>query len=192
MQKNAVELLKEEYDSLSQYLETNKEISLLSDLNKSYKKILLLAAGSYFEYKITNLLLEFARANSNHDERLVNFLMKQAISKKYHTLFSWGNTDNLDKPEKKANTFFKLFGDNFKTQIENDLNEKKADTEEEKLDRIKINESIEAFLEIGHHRNILVHSNIGDYNYDQKTAQEIFDLFKKAEPFIDFITSKLI
>lgn len=191
MTRNSVEILKEEYDSLSNYLSDNKEISLLNDLSKSYRKILLLSASSYFEFQITQILSDFARSKSNHDDRLINFLVKQAISKKYHTLFTWGETDNLDKPQKTANTFFRLFGDNFKIEIEKELKHSNEESQEEKNEKIRIKESIEAFLEIGHHRNILVHSNIGDYNYEQKTADEIFSLFKKAEPFLVYITTKL-
>lgn len=192
MLKNPVELVKDEYDSLSQYLTEKQEISLLSDLNKNFRKILLLSASSYFEHQVTTILSDFVRAKSCNDERIVNFLEKQAISAKYHTLFEWGKQDKLEDFQKKgANKFWKLFGDNFKDQIDNELKPKTGETTEEKIERERKITAIESFIEIGHHRNILVHNNFAAYDYEQKTANEIFELFRKAEPFISFLSSKL-
>ena len=187
---NPVEQIKLEYDELVDYL-TSQQPSLLNDLNKNFRKVLLLSAGSYFENQITSILSNFVRNKSNNDERIINFLEKQAISQKYHTLFSWGEKDKPESPGKNANTFFKLFGDNFKTQIEAEIKQKPADTPEQIAEKIKLNESIEAFIEIGHLRNILVHSNFAAYNYDQKTTEEIYTLFLKAEPFLTYLNTKL-
>ena len=55
----------------------------------------------------------------------------------------------------------------------------------------ELDNSIKAFIEIGHLRNILVHSNFAEYVYEQKTHDEIFTLFQKAEPFLDYLTEKL-
>ena len=187
---NPVEQLKHEYQLIAEYLEATQQISLLSDLNKNFRKVLLLSAGSYFEHKVTSILSDFARSKSN-DDRIVNFLEKQAISGKYHQLFDWGKKDKPDEPGKSANTFFKLFGENFKAQIDTEIKVVSTDTPEEKENREKIKSSMEAFIEIGHLRNILVHSNFADYNYDQKTTDEIFQLFQKAEPFIEYLQRKL-
>jgi hypothetical protein len=175
-----VEQLKNEYEAIEKYLHDTSQISLLSDLNKNFRKVLLLSAGSYFESEITTILIDFVRTKSNNDERIINFLEKQAISQKYFQLFSWGERNNPEKPVKNASTFWKLFGDNFKSFIDSELHEKPD-----------ITESVEAFIEIGHLRNILVHSNFASYNYDQKTTDEIYELYKKAEPFIDFVKQKL-
>ncbi|MCD9186308.1 MAG: hypothetical protein LUM44_07730 [Pyrinomonadaceae bacterium] len=187
---NPVEQLKSEYESIAEYLKSNNEISLFSDLNKNFRKVLLLSAGSYFEHTVTSILSEFVRAKSE-DERIVNFLEKQAISGKYHQLFSWGSKDKPEEPGKNANVFFKLFGDDFKAAIDGELKAKNGETAAETAKREEINLSIAAFIEIGHLRNILVHSNFADYNYDQKTTDEIFELFKRAEPFIEYLREKL-
>lgn len=188
--RNPVEQIKFEYDELVEYL-TAQQPSLLNDLNKNFRKVLLLSAGSYFENQITMILTNFVRAKSNNDHRIVNFLEKQAISQKYHTLFSWGEKDKPESPVKNANTFFRLFGDNFKVGIEADLKPIQSDTEEQAKAKKALNESIEAFVEIGHLRNILVHSNFAAYNYDQKTTEEIFALFRQAEPFLFYLGKKL-
>jgi len=190
---NPVEQLHNEYEAIAEYLIAANQISMLNDLNKNFRKIILLSASSYFEHAITKILTEFVRVKSDNDQRIVNFLEKQAISQKYHTLFDWGKQGVLQEYEKKgANKFWKLFGDNFKTQIELELKPQKGETEEQLRNKEYINQAIEAFIEIGHHRNILVHSNFADYDYDQKTSKEIYDLFKKGEHFLTFLKEKLI
>lgn len=188
---NPVDQLKNEYESLATYLKETQQISLLSDLNKNFRKILVLSAGSYFEHQITKVLSDFIREKSNNDERIINFLEKQAISKKYHQLFDWGDQDKPEGFRKNVNAFWKLFGDEFKVQIDKDLKGHDHETMEESQVRQKIIASIEAFIEIGHHRNILVHNNFAAYDYDQKTTEEIYQLFQKAEPFISYLQEKL-
>lgn len=187
---NPVEQLKNEYDELVTYL-TTEQPSLLNDLNKNFRKVLLLSAGSYFEKQVTSVLSNFIREKSGGDIRVVNFLEKQAISGKYHQLFEWGKQDQPEGFGKNANKFFSYFGSEFKSQVDIDLKPKQNETEEDKTRREEINSSIQAFIEIGHLRNILVHSNFAAYNYDQKTTDEIFALFQKAEPFLNYLTEKL-
>jgi len=185
-----VQLLKEEYDALVEYL-TNEQPSLVNDLNKNFRKVLLLSAGSYFESQVTSILISFVKMKSNDDLRISSFLERQAISQKYHTLFDWGKKDTPDRPGTSASSFFKLFGDKFKSDIEGELQQKKDDSREIIEQKENISKSITAFLEIGHLRNILVHSNFAAYNYDQKTTQEIYDLYLAAKPFLSYITEKL-
>ena len=177
---NPVEQLKNEYLAIDVYLSENNQVSLYSDLRKHFRKVLIIAAGSYFEHEITTILSDFVSAKSNEDERVVNFLKKQAISQKYHTLFSWGEKDKPENPGKNANTFFKLFGDRFYDEVTDDIKNQSG-----------LVESIKAFIEIGHLRNILVHSNFAEYVYEQKTFDEIFALFQNAKPFLDYLVIKL-
>lgn len=186
-----VEQLKNEYDELVEYL-TTQQPSLLNDLNKNFRKVLLLSAGSYFEKEITTILIEFVRTKSGDDERIINFLEKQAIAGKYHQLFEWGKQDQPDGFGKNANKFFSYFGPTTRKQIDDELKPKQNETPEEVTNRENISGSIVAFLEIGHLRNILVHSNFAAYNYDQKTTEEIYKLFEKALPFLDYIKQKLV
>lgn len=188
---NPVEQLKSEYDELVEYL-TTQQPSLLNDLNKNFRKVLLLSAGSYFESQTIGILTDFVRTKSNNDERIMNFLEKQAISGRYHQLFDWGRQDMPDEYTKNANKFFSFFGIDFKKQIELELKPKPNETLADKIIRENIIGSIEAFMQIGHLRNILVHSNFAAYNYDQKTTDEIYSLFQKAEPFLNYLKNKLI
>jgi hypothetical protein len=153
---------------------------LSSDANKYFKKVIVLSSASYFEHLIQDLLVDFISRETNNNTKAVNFFKKKAISLQYHTYFTWGEKNNPDKPGKNANTFFALFGDDFKKSVETEI---KASSD--------LEASVKAFLEIGHLRNILVHSNFAAYNLDNKTTEEIFELYKTGMPFIEYIKSKL-
>lgn len=176
-----VEILNEEYKSIVGFLNDSAQPSLSSDVNKYFKKVIALSAASYFEHSIQEILVSFISQESNNNSKVINFFKKKAIGMQYHTYFDWGEKDNPDKPGKNANVFFALFGDDFKKQV----------AEEIKSDE-KLEISMKAFIEVGHLRNILVHSNFAAYNLDNKTTEEIFDLYKTGLPFVQFIHEKLI
>lgn len=175
-----VDALHEEYKSIVGFLNESIQPSLASDVNKYFKKVLLLSSASYFEHQIQDILIHFVTKETNNNINAINFFKKKAIGMQYHTYFNWGEKDNPDKPGKNANTFFALFGDEFKKQIENEV---KANN--------SLESSIKSFLEIGHLRNILVHSNFAAYNLDSKTTEEIYQLYVSAMPFIEYIREKL-
>jgi len=177
---NPVDRLKAEYESIAQLLQDQLEVSLLNDLNKHFRKVLLLAAGSYFESQVSTALGEYVRVATNGDLRLVNFLQKAAISGRYHTLFEWGKQNDIAGFGTNANKFWSYFGDQFKVETSAELKQ-----------RPEIVQAIKAFIEIGHLRNILVHSNLAEYEYEDKTTEEIYQLFKRAEPFISYMRQKL-
>jgi len=175
-----VDILNSEYISIISFLNKSVQPSLSSDVDKYFKKVIVLSSASYFEHRIQDVLIDFVSKQTKNNVKAVSFLKKKAIGMQYHTYFKWGEKDNPDRPEKNANTFFALFGDEFKQEIETEI---RGNNELEM--------SVKAFLEIGHLRNILVHSNFATYNLDNKTADEIFKLYQKALPFIDFFQKKL-
>jgi hypothetical protein len=155
---NPVEAVKKEFDEILSFLDENKEPSLRSDLDKHYRKVLLLSAASYFEHKITEILLSFFKSKSG-DERIEKFY--KVIDRKYFQLFHWGNyAKNRDFGE-----FIGIFG---------------IDTKDDIQDFIK------AFLEIGCLRNNLVHNNFAEFLVEKNT-EEIFTLFKQANQFVDYL-----
>lgn len=176
-----VDTLNTEYSSIIQFLEQSQQPSLSSDLNKYFKKLLILSAASYFEYEIQNILIEFISIASNDNPKVISFLKKKAISMQYHTYFNWGEKNNPDKPGKNANTFFSLFGEEFKAECEKEVKEN------EELDI-----QVKSFLEIGHLRNILVHKNFAALNFDTKTTSEIYETYKNGLKFVEYVRSKLL
>ncbi len=174
----SVDNLWKEIISIQNILNKQKEISLLSDYNNTIRKVLLLSCGSHFEKEMTEMLKRYVK-NATNDYKIVNFLEKQAIYQKYHTLFDWGEKNNPDRPSKNINTFLKLFGDDFKNSV---LNINDNDFENAK----------NAFLEIGHIRNILVHNDFAAYSYEQKTPEDIYKLYEQAKEFIPKIENLLM
>lgn len=175
-----VDILNEEYKSIALYLSDNGQPSLSSDVNKYFKKVIVLSAASYFEHSILAVLIDFVTKETNNNHKAINFFKKKAISMQYHTFFTWGEKDNPNKPGNNANTFFSLFGEEFKSEVQNDI---RGDA--------GLESSIKAFLEIGHLRNILVHSNFAAYNLDNKTTDEIYELYVKGFAFLQYIEKKL-
>jgi hypothetical protein len=175
-----VDTLQQEYSSIVDFLSTESQPSLASDVNKYFKKVLVLSSASYFEHEIQSILTSFVANRSNDNVMVISLLKQKAISQQYHTYFNWGEKNEPAKPGKNANTFFALFGDDFKKEMEGLI---KQD--------IKLNESVKAFIEIGHLRNILVHSNFASYNFDNKTTDEIYSLYDNGLKFIEFIKEKL-
>ena len=171
-----VDILNDEYQSIVRFLNESAQPSLSSDVNKYFKKVIILSSASYFEHRIQGLLVEFVTQKANSDIRVLSFFKKKAIEMKYHTYFNWGEKYNPEKPGKNANMFFSLFGEDFKKKTEEIINNSP-----------ELNTAMKAFLEIGHLRNILVHSNFATYNFDNKTTEEIVTLYRKGLLFIDFI-----
>ena len=175
-----IELLNEEYMSIVGFLNESTQPSLSSDVNKSFKKIIVLSSASYFEHLIQGILIDFVTKETRNNLKAVHFFKKKAIGMQFHTYFNWGEKDNPDKPGKSANSFFALFGDDFKKEVEAEIKNNPS-----------LDKSMKAFIEIGHLRNILVHSNFAAYNLDNKTADEIYDLYKTGLPFVDYVRDKL-
>ena len=171
-----VDILNEEYKSIIKFLDDNLQPSLSSDVNKYFKKIIVLSSASFFEHMIQTILISFVSAATSENAKAISFFKKKAISMQYHTYFAWGEKDNPDKPGKNANTFFSLFGEDLKKEAEQKIKTSPC-----------LEISMKAFIEIGHLRNILIHTNFAAYNFDNKTADEIFKLYQNALPFVDFV-----
>lgn len=95
-----------DHKELVSYLSDQKEESFKADVSREYSKVLILASASYFEDKISNLILDFCSSQTGENELITEFVRRKGLARQYHTLFSW--------KENNANTFFSLFGDEFK------------------------------------------------------------------------------
>lgn len=160
-----VDRLYKEFRDLVSYLDKAGEPSLRSVVDENFRKSLLLAAASYFEDRITNDLLLFIGAISNDNQLLIEFVKNKGVKRQYHTFFKWD--------ERNANQFFGLFGGSFSAFMKNQV---KSDD--------NLDNAIKAFLEIGNDRNRLIHQNFATFSLE-KTADEIYNLYKAALPFVD-------
>ena len=169
-------IIDQQYESgsaLIAYLKAQQELTLSIEAENNFGKNILLSTTSYFENEITETIIEFAKTHSNNDELIVSIIKMKAVKRQYHTYFDWEKGTN-------ANSFFSLFGDNFKNKMSKRVK-----------DEPLLEASIKAFLELGQERNKLVHQNFAEILLD-KTAEEIYRLYQTALLFIETIKSELI
>jgi hypothetical protein len=159
-----VERLHREFQALATLLEREAEPSLRITADDTFRKVLLLSAASYFEYLVTEAVVAFVSSASAGNARLVEFVRRKGLSRQYHTLFNWEGNN--------ANSFFGLFGDSYRAEMEAFVKNDAA-----------LAESIRAFLEMGRERNRLIHQDLGSFSLE-KTATEIFDLYRRAARFV--------
>lgn len=168
-ENKTIDTLYSDYNSLLTFLKEKREISFLSEVSVLLSKVLIISIASFFEREIKDLLINFTEKQSNNSEPLIKFVKNKAIERRYHEYFNWDSSN--------ANSFFGLFGENFKNYINRELND-------------EIKDAIKAFLELGGLRNLLVHNDFANFPLD-KTLDEVYELYKKAKKFIPFFNEKL-
>ena len=77
---SAVDRIYQDYKTMKSYLESQNEISLLSNYTNTFRKVLVLSCGSYFEAQIVSILTEYAERCSSGDVRIKNFIYNQALA----------------------------------------------------------------------------------------------------------------
>lgn len=157
------------YKQLLTLLEERKEPSLQVWATDKFSRTLVLVSANYCESEVKGILMDLVKAKSG-SPLVVSFLEK-SMERRYHEYFAW-EKDN-------ANKFFSMFGEEFK----------KLRIEEVGAEP-KLADGIRAFMEIGRTRNDLVHKELLGIPLN-KTADEFYDLYKKALVFIDYLKSKL-
>ncbi|WP_407572252.1 HEPN domain-containing protein [Deinococcus altitudinis] len=154
----------QDYKDVSEYLETNGQISLLSIAEDTFRKALLLSSASYFENVLQEIISRLATEKSNSDSMIMAIIKQKVVSRQYHTWFDW------KRPS--AGTFFAMLGDEYKNFMVIEL---KSD--------VVLKDCLDSFLEIGSVRNLLVHENFAQFPL-QKTMDELYELYQKAMGFI--------
>jgi hypothetical protein len=171
IEKTSVDRLYEEASSIIQQLQKNSETSLQISASDNFRKALLLAAASHFEHGINNVLIGFVKDRSGGSSLVEAFVRNKAISRQYHTFFNWEGNN--------ANTFFGLFGKEFRDSMS-------LKTKESEI----LAESIKAFLELGNERNRMVHQDYASFPLD-KTLDEIYRLYKTGLFFVENLPQAL-
>ncbi|MBP1157668.1 MULTISPECIES: HEPN domain-containing protein [unclassified Paenibacillus] len=162
-----IDVVYNESKAIKDFLKEQDQISFLSEVDDQSRKSLLLSAASYFESRLTDILLNHLKHITNQNPMIVSFVKNKAISRQYHTYFKWDDVN--------ANQFWGLFGNDFKNEMKELIR-----------NNPKIDEAVKAFLEIGNERNKLVHGNFAIYKLE-KTLEEIYSLSKVAELFLEFL-----
>jgi hypothetical protein len=164
-ERTSVDRLYAEATEVIRVLDAGAEISLRVSAADQFRKALLLAAASYFEHRICNLLVEFVRECAGGSTLVENFVRIKAITRQYHTLFAWD--------ARNANHFFGPFGDEFRAIMIKRI----GDSQE-------MQASVRAFLEVGSERNKLVHQDYATFPLE-KTLEEIYELYRSALNFVE-------
>jgi RiboL-PSP-HEPN len=165
------ELFRRQKD-LATYLQEQGELSFATDVEAYLSKTLLLSAASYFESRITEAIAAYAARVSMSDEALTSLVRVKVIERQYHTYFQWSEGSRSVMP------FFGMFGPTLKELAKQEL----------KMEHLKL--AAAAFLELGELRNFLVHKNFASYMLE-KTAEEVYYLYKTAGKFVEYIEHKL-
>jgi hypothetical protein len=168
--QSPIDRLYDEAIATIQVLQHHSEWSLLNAASDHFRKALLLATASYFEDQICNSVAIFVREQGK-SFLIENLVRNKAISRQYHTWFAW------DK--KNANQFFALFGSEFRGLMNGRV-----------AVRPELKSSIEAFLELGNERNLLVHQNYATFPLE-KTLEEIYALYQSALLFVNSLPAAL-
>jgi hypothetical protein len=166
-----VESLCKSSEELDELLLVQQEISLRVYADSNIRKAILLASASFFEKEISDLVMDYARS-CTQDGRLHFLVQKKVVSRQYHTYFNWDGNN--------CNSFFALFGDDFKLRFSAMV---KEDEELEKATK--------SFLEIGRERNRMVHQNFGSFSLE-KTSKEIQQLHICAKLFVEKLRLELL
>lgn len=135
--------------------------SLYSNYTEHFRSVFLIACANSYEQFFENKLPSVF--GFTPDSIHYNFLISQALKRKYFTMFDW------DK--KNANKFYSLFGESFKESM---ILYKQENTDFSNLER--------SFLELGQRRNILVHQGLKAKGQVQEVCY-IYELFKKSFDF---------
>jgi len=171
MDETVVDRLHGDLSALLAVLREKQEISLLNTVDDNWRKSLLLSAASHFERRMTECVLAFVNGAANGNSLVTSFVKNKAVARQFHTWFSWN--------EKNANSFFGLFGDSFGTFMKERVRNDEG-----------LSDSIKAFLELGAERNRLVHQDFGTF-WMEKTADEIYNLYKNALRFVEAFPNAL-
>lgn len=160
-----VDRLYDEYSAVLNHLQSSGQLSLIATADDSLRKALLLSVASYFEHRMTDVVLSFVYDASQGNPLVSELVRSKAVSRQYHTWFKWD--------DKTANQFYGLFGNDFRNHM------KRKVAKDPDFDA-----SVRAFLELGNERNRLVHENYGSFTLE-KTFQEIYTLYNRALPFVE-------
>jgi hypothetical protein len=170
MERTLIDVIYDDNRAAVDFLNQRNEISLASDVENKLTKLLLFSAASFFESEIQDAMRDLvARASNNHEPLMT--LAKQAIERKYHTYFEWEGNN--------ANRFFRMLGPAFFNQCRDSV------AAQERLQN-----AIRAFLELGNIRNELAHLDFAAFSLE-KTAEEVYALYKSAGEFVDFVRLRL-
>ena len=165
-----VDQMYEDSNEVSEYLKA-QQISLSVIADEIFRKSSLVAAASYFEQRVKEILLEYVRESTSGNERVVELVRSKITDRGYHGLFDWRSQN--------ANQFWRSFGDSFNSVMRSKVRHE-----------AELNQGVQAFIELGRDRNRLVHEDFGTFSLE-KTSPEIYQSYRTALNFVETLPELL-
>ena len=111
---NRIEELWNDHNDLADYLQSNNQLRLLSRVQDSFRKTLIIAAASYFEMQLTETIVGLYDTADHGAGGLAEFVRSQAIGRRFAQLFQWDR--------RNANYFYshvwpRQFADHMKQKV---------------------------------------------------------------------------
>ncbi|HVJ55414.1 MAG TPA: HEPN domain-containing protein [Aliidongia sp.] len=157
---------------LIEFLLANEQLSYASDAADNFRRSLVIAIGSFFEGEISDIVRQLPFHHANGNAFLTSLIERKAVSRQYHTYFDWENSS--------ANSFFSMFGAEYKAACQRKLN-----------DEPSFKSAVQAFLSLGATRNQIAHKNYVSFNVD-KTPEDIVKEFRQALTFVEYVRASLL
>ncbi|MFR9676957.1 HEPN domain-containing protein [Streptomyces sp. TR02-1] len=154
----------DDHTGVLDYLGGQQQASHHATLQTTLPKVLLLAAASEFEERVSRALRDHVATHTS-DFKLIELIDQKAIRRQYHTLFDW-DTRNAGK-------FWSLFGQEFKSGMKRHC-----------AQDANLTAHISAFMEIGSLRNQMVHNNYASFVLE-KTLAEVYELYQLGNKFVN-------
>jgi hypothetical protein len=164
-QDEPVEALLQDHIAILDQLVSNGEASFAATLQQTIPKVGLLAAASWMEFRVMEILREFFHEVTGGTEEAIEFVRINALERKYHTLFDW--------QKRTVAAFLAKFGPDLKS-----YGRSIAETDPD------FSRQASAFMELGELRNQLVHGNYAAFTLEKTTA-EVLTLYRDAAGFVD-------
>ena len=164
-----IEELWRDQQALTEYLSSRAEGTLSGRVDEVFTKTLIIAAASFFETELTDMIVALFRRPLEDFDELVEFVKNFAMRRRYFQLFDWGTEG---RPAPNANHFYRLFGNDFTAFMQRRIQEDDG-----------LANSISAFLEIGNMRNYIVHNDYADVTIN-RTGKEVYNLYTDAMKFL--------
>ena len=166
---NRIDELWRDHQELVIHLQSENQLRLISRVEESFTKTLLIAVASHFEVQLTNTIYDMYLEMTQGADVLAQFVRKQAIGRRFGQLFQWGDET---KSSQNANYFYALFGPDFKAYMQRRVQDNRS-----------LDDSVKAFLEIGNLRNQMVHGDYAEFQLS-KTVDEVYLLYQSATNFV--------
>lgn len=151
-----------------EFLRAQGQDSFAIAVERELAKLFVLSAASFFESRIVEHVTHMTE--SLQDPRVTTLVRLKAIKRQYHTYFDWDR--------RKLGPFKTMFGD----EVTDELKKLTAQPEFEA--------NLDAFLEIGQARNMLVHGNFATQSLSG-TLEEWLVKYKRAHSFLESVATLL-